>query len=148
MATHDVLTGRQRYLEIEVSPAGSGTFEFLCTVDSIDRQVNTNEDEAFVNDCADPTALPTRKTSISSVSHIVNIGGLVDVNDTYYEQFRALAYSGEVWNFREQYKPASGGWYEDFAARVTNLTESKQGGGLSRFTATLSIQGGITKTDY
>lgn len=148
MATHDILTGRQHYLEIEDSPAASGNFTFLCTVDSIDKAITTNEDEAFVNDCADPSALATRVTSVSSISHVINIGGLVDVNDAQYEQFRALANSAAIWNFREQMKPATGGWYESFAARVTNLTESKQGNGLTRFTATLSVQGGLTKTDY
>lgn len=141
MAVAEHMKGEKDYMEIELGASGSGSWGFLCMVDSVDDQVQVNEEEVYKNDCADPDALPVRETSVTGKSYSKTISGFMAIKDASYQQLRAKI--GLPWRFKHHYKTGTGegGYIETLTAIPSNFQQSKANNGIVRFSATLSVQG-------
>lgn len=138
--------GKESYLEIESAP-GSGSFLFLCMVDSIAYSVDKNEENVTVWDCSDPSADATRKSVLMDVGETFQVSGKAATADAAYQRVRALRKVDTAAKFRWNFGlSTNGGKRLSFDAKVSNWSESKDGGAIVKVSFNLTVQDASVET--
>ncbi|WP_424360250.1 phage tail tube protein [Methylocystis parvus] len=142
------LAGQKFYLLVGDGATPTEAFTFACILTTIDSDHGAEVEDAMAPDCDDPTAIPTRTSTVKMLTWDITASGLVDPTKAPYVQLRTAFRSGAPINLqlKKNLTGANGGETEQQAFLITQWKESKSENGLVKCQMTFHGQGKPTVT--
>jgi hypothetical protein len=144
----NLLAGQKFYILVGDGASPTEAFTFFCVAVSVESKHAAEIEDAWVPDCNDPTALPTRASQVKGLTWDLTASGKADPAKLPYQRVITAFRAGAKINLQlmRDLPGASGGNVEQGAFLVADWSETKSDNSTVAFSCSFRGQGASTIT--